>query len=139
MLLSMNDGQRFTFTKEERVTGKKRIETLFATGSSFIAYPFKVVFLETENPSRYAMSMLVTIPKKRIKSAVNRNRMKRLTREAFRLNKYLFYSVSFPENYHVDVAFVYVKDDVSDYETVEKAMKKTMSVLLKNVRDKESC
>jgi ribonuclease P protein component, eubacterial len=136
MLLFMNEGECFRFTKEERVTGEKRIETLFTQGCSFMAYPFRVVFLETERP----LSMLVSIPKKRIKSAVRRNRMKRLAREAFRLNKHLFDETLLPENGHIDVAFIYVKDELSDYATVEKAMKKAMRELTKQLSaGKEQC
>ena len=135
----MNDGQRFTFKKEERVTGEKRIENLFTNGSAFIAYPFRVVFLETEASTRFPLSVLVSIPKKRIRSAVKRNRMKRLVREAYRLNKHLFHDEEIPENYHLDVAFIYVKEELSEYETVEKAVRKTMNELIKHVREKEQC
>lgn len=135
----MNDGQRFTFKKEERVTGEKRIDNLFTNGNAFMAYPFRVVFLETETSTDFPLSILVSIPKKRIKSAVNRNRMKRLVREAYRLNKHLFYNEEIPENYHLDVAFIYVKDELSEYETVEKAVRKALNELIKQLREKKQC
>lgn len=135
----MNNGQRFTFTKEERVTGEKRIENLFTNGCSFIAYPFKVVFVEVESVSEFPLSILVSIPKKRIKSAVKRNRMKRLVRETYRLNKHLFCSQSFAKPHHFDVAFVYVKNELADYQVVEKAMKKALSELIKHVEREEKC
>lgn len=133
----MNDGQRFTFNKEERVTGEKRIENLFTNGSAFIAYPLRVVYLETAATSRFPLSVLISIPKKRIKSAVKRNRMKRLVREAYRLNKHLFYGEEIPENYHLDVAFIYVKDELSEFGAVEKAMRKALSELIKKVKQGE--
>lgn len=133
----MNNEQRFTFKKEERVTGEKRVETLFENGCSFIAYPLRVVFLQTDALARFPLSVIVSIPKKRIKLAVNRNRMKRLVREAYRLNKHLFYNADIPQNYHLDVAFIYVKDELSDYGTIEKAMKKAMSELTKHALGKE--
>ena len=129
LLLSMDNGQCFTFTKEERVTGDRRIEALFARGSSFMAYPFRVVFLEQECSLSVPVSILISIPKKRIRSAVRRNRMKRITREAYRLNKHLLGSLKLPKSSRLDVAFIYVKDEVSDYTTVEKGMRKAMRTL----------
>ena len=131
MLLSMDDERRFTFTKEERVTGDRRIETLFARGRSFMAYPFKVIFLENECsfPVSFPVSVLITVPKRRIRSAVKRSRLKRLTREAYRLNRHLFDSSLLRENVRLDIAFVYVKDDNANYPMVEKGVQKALLAL----------
>ena len=130
MLLSMNEGECFKFTKEERVTGEKRIETLFTQGRSFMAYPFRVIFLETAHPLATPLSILISIPKKRLKSAVHRNRMKRLAREAYRLNKHLIENSLLREEGHIDVAFIYVKDELSDFATVEKGLRKALGELM---------
>lgn len=130
MLLSMNEGVCFKFTKEERVTGDKRIETLFTEGRSFMAYPFRVVFLETAHSRSMPLSVLVSIPKKRLKSAVHRNRMKRLVREAYRLNKHLIEDALLRKEGHIDVAFIYVKDELSDFATVEKGLRKALRALM---------
>ncbi|HBG40867.1 MAG TPA: ribonuclease P protein component [Porphyromonadaceae bacterium] len=122
----MNKGQRFTFNKEERVTGLKRIENLFANGQSFIAYPFRVIFVETDFPASTPISMMVSIPKKRIRSAVGRNQMKRRLREAYRLNKHLFDPLLIPGGLHLDIAFVYVKDDLSEFTDVQKSVQKAV-------------
>jgi len=126
----MNEGDCFKFTKEERVTGDKRIETLFAEGRSFMAYPFRVVFLETAHPLAMPLSILVSIPKKRLKSAVHRNRMKRLAKEAYRLNKHLIEDALLRKEGHIDVAFIYVKDELSDFATVEKGIRKALKELM---------
>jgi ribonuclease P protein component len=129
MLLSMNEGVCFKFTKEERVTGEKRIETLFTQGRSFMAYPFRVVFLETAHSRAMPLSVLISIPKKRLKSAVHRNRMKRLVREAYRLNKHLIEDALLRKEGYIDVAFIYVKDELSDFDTVEKGIVKAIREL----------
>ncbi|MDR2816790.1 MAG: ribonuclease P protein component [Proteiniphilum sp.] len=121
--------KRFGFTKKERITGEKRIEALFAQGASFMSYPFRVVYLETAQNGAMPLSILISIPKKRIKSAVDRNRMKRLAREAYRLNKHLFLYRESAENGHLDVAFICVADKQCDYATVEKGMRKAMGEL----------
>ena len=94
-----------------------------------MAYPFRVVFLENERLFPAPVSVLISIPKKRVRSAVQRNRLKRLAREAYRLNKHLFNLSLLGENRRLDVAFIYVKDEGTDYATVEKGMRKAMREL----------
>lgn len=140
LLLSMNDEQRFTFAKAERVTGDKRIEALFARGCPFMAYPFRVVYLEKEGYISCPVSVLITVPKKRIKSAARRNRVKRLAREAYRLNKHLFNRSLLPENGGMDIAFIYVRDETADYATVEKGVQKALLALNRQlINEREEC
>ena len=129
MLLSMNEGERFKFAKKERISGEKRVETLFANGNSFMAYPFKVVWLKEERASITATSILVSIPKKRLKKAVDRNRMKRLAREAYRLHKHHLTDLMRAGVEHLEVAFIYVRDEPSDFVTIEKGIVKAIREL----------
>lgn len=131
--------ERFKFTKEERVTGEKRIEALFMRGQSFLSYPFRVVYLETAKNGTIPLSILISVPKKRIKSAVDRNRVKRLTREAYRLNKHLFLMDRFTENENLDVVFICVADKPCDYPTVEKGMLKAIRELNHRIEEKKQC
>ncbi|MDO5665030.1 MAG: ribonuclease P protein component [Bacteroidia bacterium] len=136
----MVEGQRFTFKKEERVSGKKRIENLFAHGQSFLAYPFRIVFYEYECAVSEPVSILISIPKKRLKRATARNRMKRLVREAYRLNKNLLQSDLLIENHRIDLAFVYVKDELSGYDIVEKSVCKSLREISNKLKiEREKC
>lgn len=77
-----------TFTKEERLCSKRLIESLFHKGSSFVVYPYRVVFLLTETEgSPFSMQSILSVSKRRFKRAVDRNFLKRRMREAFRLKK----------------------------------------------------
>ncbi|WP_294081396.1 ribonuclease P protein component [Proteiniphilum sp. UBA5384] len=131
--------QRFRFTKEERVTGEKRVETLFALGYSFMSYPFRIVYLKTAPYGVLPLSILISVPKKRLKSAVDRNRMKRLTREAYRLNKHFLFNRELAENRHLDVAFIYVADKLCDYAAVEKGMRKALKELDHRIEERKLC
>mgnify|MGYP000855897899 CR=1 FL=1 len=131
--------QRFRFTRKERVTGEKRIETLFAQGRSFMSYPFRVVYLETTQDGTIPMSILISVPKKRMKSAVDRNRMKRLAREAYRLNKHQFIFWKSGEERHLDVAFISVVDKPYDYAIAEKGMQKAIRELNHRIEGKKEC
>lgn len=131
--------QRFRFTKKERITGEKRMEALFTKGSSFMSYPFRVVYLETTRGGTTPLSILISVPKKRMKSAVDRNRMKRLTREAYRLNKHPYLFDQLVENRHLDVAFICVADKPCDYAIVEKGMRKAIRELNNRIEERKQC
>lgn len=137
----MKEGQRYTFGKEERVTGEKRIEKLFTDGQSFIAYPLRVVFMEYECEKPRSASVLISIPKKRLRLAVQRNRMKRLIREAYRLNKHLFCGTCLKDGCGIDIAFIYIKNELSEYAAVEKGIHKALREIprLLNSKREECC
>ncbi len=126
MLLSMDNEQRYFFKKEERITGDKRIEALFVSGESFVVYPLRIVYSEKNSHSSAMPKVLISIPKKRIKFAVKRNRLKRLVRESYRINKHILDDVLKVNYRHLEIAFVYVKDELTDYDKVDKAVKKAL-------------
>jgi ribonuclease P protein component len=137
MLLSMEGELHFTLTKKERLTGKNKIENLFTNGRSFIAYPLRIVFIECECCSECLVSILVSVPKKRLKLAVQRNQIKRLVRESYRQNKnILTENLSLP-NKQLNIAFVYVKDEVTDYVTIEKSMRKALNEMVNQLMTKD--
>lgn len=79
--------EKFTFRKAERLCGQKLIDELFAKGKSLYASPFRLVFREMEGKGQPPLKVLMAVPKRNLRHAVSRNRMKRLMREAYRLNK----------------------------------------------------
>ena len=81
-----------TFPKRQRLKSKKIIERLFAEGKSINAFPLRLIFLQTPLTSNTSFQVAVVAPKKNFKSAVKRNRIKRLLREAYRQNKYLIFN-----------------------------------------------
>jgi ribonuclease P protein component len=84
--LDVETTQRYRFTKEDRLKSRKAIESLFAQGKSFSIFPFRVVWKHagTAQPSLQAG---FTAGSKHFKKAVERNRIRRLMREAYRLQK----------------------------------------------------
>ena len=83
----MDDELNFRFTKAERLSSKKKIEELFAKGSSIYLYPFRLVYVSHTEPTPH--QLLISVSKRNFKKAVTRNRIKRLIREAYRTNKQL--------------------------------------------------
>jgi len=83
-------GRRHTFPKEEHLCRKKLIDELFGKqGSSFGVYPLRIIWLRSVVPTAAPPQVLISVSKRGFKRAVDRNRLKRLIREAYRCNKYL--------------------------------------------------
>jgi len=77
----------YTFKKEERLCSRKHLDLLFKNGSSFLLYPFRISYLFIDQPDSVQAQVVINVPKKRYKRAVDRNTLKRRIREAYRLNK----------------------------------------------------
>lgn len=119
-----NTGDRFTFKKEERLCSKKLFDKLFAEGTSFLVYPLKVVFVETEMNASVPAQTAFAVSKKLFKRAVQRNLLKRRIREAYRLNKPGFYFHCGDKK--LALIFIYIGKEILTYQQIEKAMKKAL-------------
>ena len=86
----------YTFTKEERLCSKKHLDLLFKGGSSFLLYPFRISYLFVTASNLPPVQVVISVPKKRYKRAVDRNLIKRRIRESYRLNKSEHLSVNLP-------------------------------------------
>lgn len=79
---------RYTLPKLERLNSRILIEKLFTGGSkSLPAFPLRIVYMPVEGENLPTISLLISVPKKRFKRAVKRNRVKRQIREAYRKTK----------------------------------------------------
>ncbi|MBU2949672.1 ribonuclease P protein component [Tamlana agarivorans] len=109
----------FTFNKKEKLKSKKLIEQLFAEGKSVSAYPLRLVFLPTTFETNIPAQTGVSVSKRHFKLAVDRNRIKRLMREVYRLNK-----ASYFNNLSQPYAFMilYIGKDKPEYVKLEKRM-----------------
>jgi len=122
---------RSTFKKQERLKKSKLIDQLFADGKSLTAFPIKLIYLEIDHDSRYKIQAGVSASKRNFKRAVDRIKLKRLLREAYRKNKYLIYTSEHTKK-HIFM-FIYLGKREVDYITIEEKMKEVLQkFLLKN-------
>lgn len=122
----------FSLKKNERLRSKNDIDKLFTSGESFVIYPFRIVYKFSDSNSSFKASILISIPKKRFKRAVKRNLLRRRTREAYRLNKNTLLD-NLPNNRTLNIAFLYISNELYDYSVIEKKMKESLVRLNKEI------
>ncbi len=118
------------FGRSDKLKSKKLIDQLFLEGRSIKSFPLKLVYLPIENVDSAELKTGVSVPKKLIKNAVNRNRIKRQMREVFRKNKYLL--TKDLSSSHACM-FIYISRDEITYDKLEESMKK----ILEKFREKQ--
>lgn len=136
--MTENTQQTLSFGKEEKLCFEKSIDRLFKEGKSFVAYPLRVVYLidKQDDLAGQLCKVLISVPKRKFKRANKRNRIKRLVREAYRLNKHLLVDALREKAVSVDVALIFLKDELPAYDEVEKGVRK-MLLMLKNEIEKD--
>jgi ribonuclease P protein component len=82
----------YSFSKSEHLKSNKTIASLFEQGTSFVNFPLRVVWMPVKSSPDSLMPLQVafSVSKKSFKRAVDRNRIRRLLREAYRLQKHSF-------------------------------------------------
>lgn len=120
----------FTLGKRHKLCSTTAIDALFAHGGKgALAFPLRMVARRDDGRTRgEAVQFLISVPKKRLRHAVDRVTMRRRVREAYRLNRVLIPAL--PEGARVDVAFVYVSSDVQPYHKVERAMQRLLPLIV---------
>ena len=79
---------RFTFSKDEKLTSPRLFDAIHKDGMTLKSFPFSVRFIDASLDRAVQRQIAVVVPKRSIKSAVHRNRIKRQMRELYRLNKH---------------------------------------------------
>ena len=118
----------FSFGKKDKLKSKKTIENLFREGKSISVYPLRLVYLQTDFEDNVMTKTGVSVSKRNFKNAVDRNRIKRLIREVFRLNKHQYFN-----NISTQYAFMilYIGNDKPTFELTNSAMDKLFDKFLK--------
>jgi len=120
----------YTFHKEERLSGKKAIADLFDRGQAFTLYPFRVFWKVSDTRMPVPARVAVSVSKRLFKKAVDRNRIKRLIKEAWRLNKHTLYKGLDQNNIQLILMLVYTQEDMPGQELITKKVKEVISKLL---------
>ncbi len=104
--------------KAEKLTSRTSIERLFGEGKSLMAFPLRAAY-RLHEPGDAPVQFLISIPKKRIRKAVDRVTLRRRTREAYRLNRReLLTDILQQHGIGVDIAFVYLDSTPAPYAVI---------------------
>ena len=131
----MEQKQRYTLGKKDKLKSRKAIEQLFKEGKSFSVFPFRVLYLEAP-ASSHTINNLQTafsVSKKHFKKAVDRNRIKRLMREAWRLQKNILSDKINAGNKNLAVFIIYTGSELPEYglifEKVTAVIKRVLKII----------
>jgi ribonuclease P protein component len=128
-----------TFTKEERLCSKRLLDLLFKNGSSFLLYPYRVSYLFVADDSAVPAQVVINVSKRRYKRAVDRNLIKRRTREAYRLQKQEeLYAVLDNPNQKLLIALQFVGKQKYEFDFLEKKMLAALKKLRSKLSTDES-
>jgi ribonuclease P protein component len=118
--------RRFTFTKDERLSKEKTIKELFEKGSSFYLYPFKVIHIPNPDKGANAINqVLISVSSRQFKRAVDRNKIKRRIREAYRLQKEVLNTKSEKAIF----TFIYTAKEILPYAELKEKVLMAMTKL----------
>lgn len=129
--------------KYTRLCGTTSVDRLFERDAAAwcVSHPLRAVWRPSmpavsfpESLEHGTLRFLITIPKKKLRHAVDRVTMRRRVREAYRLCRRR-YEELLPAGTHIDIAFIYTLSSCADYRHVERSMHRILDKLIKRYRE----
>ena len=122
------------FGKEDRLKGTKMVSDIFeGPKKSLKVFPFKAYYsvsIEKEGLVKYGIS----VPKKKFKRAVDRNKIKRLIKEALRLNKSILSQEVAKQNTAIHIMILFTGEKIPTYHFIEIKIKEILSRLILGIQ-----
>ena len=120
-----------SFTKKERLNSHNAIADLFKNGRAVYSKNMKLIWVE-QKESDVQLRILISVPKKKIPKAVNRNFIKRRIKESYRVNKSEYF-LKLPKNKQFDIAIIYNTAEKMVFDDIYAEMTVLFKKLLKVV------
>lgn len=131
----------FSLSANERIKSKKTLDTLFRNGKAFFVYPYRVVYIldalkKNQESSASPLRMAVSVSKRHFKRAHDRNRVKRLTREIYRVEKANWIPWLCDAGVEMEIVFLYNTNKILSFDELKPCMKQ-VGKRVKALIDKE--
>ncbi|MCE3280637.1 MAG: hypothetical protein K0S44_2828 [Bacteroidetes bacterium] len=120
-----------TFTKAERLCSKVIMDKVFETGKVIVVPSFKLIWLKADKKEEQPVQIVITVPKRNFKRAVDRNKLKRRIREVYRKNKEVLYSSISSESYYM--MLIYTGRSIIEYKEIEEKILKLLQRLVPEI------
>jgi len=126
--------KQFSYNKKEKLKSRKQLEQLFTAGTTFIIFPVKVIYKEVEVQDGI-LKTGVGASRKNFKKAVERNRIKRLLREAYRTEKPGLLNYLQQNKKQIALFFLYIDKSLPDYNLLKQKMQQAIEKLIKSLNE----
>ena len=121
-----------SFIKDERLNNKIEIKELFSQGKSISINPFQLLW-KTNNNTKNHFQVLISVPKRNINLATERNFLRRKIKESFRLNKKKLYKKLNEKAVYINIAIIYQKREIHSYKIIEEKINLLLTHLIKQL------
>jgi ribonuclease P protein component len=127
--------RQFTLGRKERLKSRKAIEQLFSTGHSFVMSPFRIFYQDSNEKELACLQFGIGVSSRNFRKAVDRNRIKRLTRESWRLQKNRLRQLLQEKKKGMQVFMIYTGKEMPDYTVMQDKMQFIINKLVKQVHE----
>lgn len=135
---TFNLSTQFTYQKKDKLKSRKQTQFLFAKGQSMNAFPIKLIYTiqkieSVESPASGTLQAGVGAPSRTFRKAVARNRVKRLLREGYRLERPAFIETAVIKGLRINLFFLYTDATVISQKEMQEKIKQLLSRLSEKI------
>ena len=131
----MQNNRSYSLGKTERLKSRKQIEALFKTGKKLTLSPFRLLY--QIEPVRGIIKAGFTVSSKNFPRAVDRNRIKRLSREAYRILNNEFKTRFSGDRNQICLFFIYTSREILSYEQISSSVKQILNKLIRIANEED--
>jgi ribonuclease P protein component len=128
-------GKIFSYGRKEKLKGRKLYEHVFSQGKSFTVFPIKIFYLQPDVLLDFPVKVGIGVSARNFKKAVERNRIRRLVREAYRTEKLLLHKYLKEHNRQVIVFLLYTDKTLPDLTTLKMKIPLIFEQLIKRLHE----